>query len=113
MATLRPYKQLPLLSLANMSPRRPRALAAPLAATLWNSFVLPPSPAPPSPLPATATGFCAFPPESPALGRTAGTRLPPEAPPPRVRNVHTARRHTEEGRVTQRLPLVNRHLRAM
>ncbi|MEJ1269280.1 hypothetical protein NN561_000089 [Cricetulus griseus] len=49
MATLRPYKQLPPLSLASASPRRPRALAAPLAATLWNSLVLPPSPAPPSP----------------------------------------------------------------
>lgn len=97
MATLRPYKQLPLLSLANMSPRRPRALAAPLAATLWNSLVLPPSPAPPSPLPATATGFCAFPPESPALGRTAGTRLPPEAPPPRVRYDRCGNRAPDSG----------------
>ncbi|XP_076400132.1 uncharacterized protein LOC121831522 [Peromyscus maniculatus bairdii] len=93
MATLRPCKQLPLRSLANLSPRRPRALAAPLAATLWNSLVLPPSPAPPSPLPATATGFCAFPPDSPALGRTIR------------RNGHTARRHAEAGRVTQRLPV--------
>lgn len=100
MATLRPYKQPPLLSLANMSPRRPRALAAPLAATLWNSLVLPPSPAPPSPLPAIATGFCAFPPESPALGRTAGARLPPEAPgtpPPRVRYDRCGNRAPDSG----------------
>jgi hypothetical protein len=89
MATPRPHKQLPLLSLASTSPRRPRALAAPLAATLWNSLVLPPSPAPPSPLPATEIRLCAFPPEGPALGLTAGARLPLEAPgtPPPTRRV--------------------------
>lgn len=84
MATPRPHKQLPPLSLASTSPGRPRALAAPLAASLWNSLVLPPSPAPPSPLPATEIRLCAFPPEGPALvsRRALGSRSRPREPLP-------------------------------
>lgn len=87
MATPRPYKQLPLLPLVRVSPRRPRALTPLSGGNSLRTPSWPPSPAPHSSLPATASRLRAFPPEGPAQGserraargsrRGRGNRTPP------------------------------------
>lgn len=74
MATPRPYKQLPLLPLVRVSPRRPRALTTLSGGNSLRTPSWPPSPAPPSSLPATRPGSAHSRPRAPRRARR-GARL--------------------------------------